>query len=265
ENAEAYDELQGLTFAIQNEDEAAVRKDMVKSLDLRKNFKVLELSCGTGRDSENIAAQLDKNGELFVQDLSGAMLRQCKMKLEKLTVPVEYVVGNASYLPYPDHYFDAVFSFGGLNVFEDPKRALKEMVRVTKPNGKIVVGDESLPVWLYDTEFGRTLLNANPLFKHNVPFDLIPVEARNVSVKWIIGGVYYLISFTVGEGEPKGNFDLKIPGRRGGTLRTRYHGQLEGVTEETKKLVLEAAAKNKKSIHDWLDQALRAAAEKSLT
>src|SRR5580658_10082367 len=49
-NAEAYDELQGLTFAIQYEDENAVRKDMIKNLDLRNNFKVLELSCGTGRD-----------------------------------------------------------------------------------------------------------------------------------------------------------------------------------------------------------------------
>jgi hypothetical protein len=130
-------------------------------------------------------------------------------------------------------------------------------VRVTKPGGRIVVGDESMPPWLYNTEFGKTMLNANPLFNFHVPLDKIPAEARDVTVKWVIGGVYYLISFVVGVGEPVGNFDLEIPGKRGGTLRTRYAGQLEGVTEETKKLVLEAAEKDNVSVHKWLDKALR--------
>lgn len=260
-NAEAYDELQGLTFAIQNEDEDKIRKMMVSYLNLHSSSKVLELSCGTGRDSQNIAALLNKDGELFVQDLSGSMLKQCKKKLEYVSVPVDFSIGNASYLAFPSNYFDAVFAFGGLNVFDDLKRSLKEMVRVTKPNGRIVVGDESLPEWLYDTEFGKILINANPLFKFKVPFEAIPIEARDVTVRWIIGGVYYLISFIVGEGEPVGNFDIQIPGKRGGTLRTRYHGQLEGVSEETKRLVLRAAEKRNISVHQWLDQVLKVAVE----
>ncbi len=260
-NAENYDDIQGLTFAIQNEDESKVRKKMVGYLDLKSDSKVLELSCGTGRDSQNIAALLSKEGELFVQDLSGAMLNQCKKKLENVSVPVDYSIGNASYLAFPSNYFDAVYSFGGLNVFSDLKRSLQEMVRVTKPNGRIVVGDESMPEWLYNTEFGKVLLNANPLFKFKIPFESIPVEARDVTVRWVIGGVYYLISFVVGEGEPVGNFDIQIPGKRGGTLRTRYYGALEGVSEKTKELVLRAAEKNNQSIHQWLDQTLRSAAE----
>ncbi len=259
-NAEIYDDIQGVTFAIHREDEDKVRRDMVSQLNVQANSKVLELSCGTGRDSQHIASLLSQDGRLFVQDISGAMLRQCKSKLEKLSVPVEFSVGNASYLAFPNNYFDAVYSFGGLNVFENLKRSLTEMVRVTKPGGKIVVGDESMPEWLYHTEFGKILLNANPLFKFKVPFESIPAEARDVTVRWVIGGVYYLISFVVGEGEPLANFDLQIPGRRGGTLKTRYHGQLEGVSEETKKLVLRAAEKSNKSIHQWLDHTLRTAA-----
>jgi len=118
-----------------------------------------------------------------------------------------------------------------------------------------------MPEWLYNTEFGKVLLNANPLFKFKIPFESIPVEARDVTVRWVIGGVYYLISFVVGEGEPVGNFDIQIPGKRGGTLRTRYYGALEGVSEKTKELVLRAAEKNNQSIHQWLDQTLRSAAE----
>jgi ubiquinone/menaquinone biosynthesis C-methylase UbiE len=263
-NADAYDTIQGVTFDLHREDEDKVRKDMVSQLQLKPNSKVLELSCGTGRDSVNIAAHLSKGGELFVQDISGSMLQKCRDKLQSSEVPVDYSIGNASYLAFPDNHFDATFSFGGLNVYEDLKRSLAEMVRVTKPGGRIVVGDESLPLWLYETEFGKTLLNANPLFKFKVPYESIPVEARDVTVKWIIGGVYYLISFTVGEGEPKGNFDLEIPGKRGGTLNTRYHGQLEGVSQETKKLVRQAAEKNKVSVHKWLDQVLKSEAEKQI-
>jgi ubiquinone/menaquinone biosynthesis C-methylase UbiE len=263
-NAEGYDDLQGLTFAIQNEDEIAVRKGMVSELRIHGAAKVLEVSCGTGRDSENIAALLDKDGELSVQDISGAMLKQCKKRLQRFSVPINYSVGNASYLAFPDKYFDAVFSFGGLNVFEDRKRSLKEMVRVTKSNGRIVVGDESLPPWLYDTEFGKILLIGNPLFRFKLPLDDLPVEAREVAIRWIIGGVYYLIAFTVGQGEPVGNFDVEIPGKRGGTLKTRYHGQLEGVTEETKRLVLIAAKNADTSIHRWLDRVLRQAAKEEI-
>jgi len=263
-NADAYDNIQGLTFAIQNVEEEKVRKEMVSYLHLSPSAKVLELACGTGRDSQNIAALLDQNGELFVQDISGSMLQQCRNKLKKFSVPVEYSIGNASYLAFPDNYFDAVYSFGGLNVFSDIKRSLQEMVRVTKPNGRIVVGDESMPPWLYETEFGKILLNGNPLFKFKLPLEYIPVEARDVMVKWIIGGVYYLIAFTVGVGEPVGNFNIEIPGRRGGTLKTRYYGQLEGVTEQTKKSIIQAAAQSNLSVHQWLEQVLKSAAEKQI-
>jgi SAM-dependent methyltransferase len=188
------------------------------------------------------------------------MLRQSRKKLEGAATPVEYVVGNACFLPFPDGYFDAVFSFGGLGVFGDIAKSLREIVRVSKVGAKVVVGDESMPPWLYETEYGRILLNNNPLFRKPIPFEQIPVEAREVTVRWVVGGVYYLIEFVVGEGEPRADFDLEIPGRRGGTLRTRYYGRLEGVTPETYELVQRARDKSGKSMHRWLDEAVRAAA-----
>jgi hypothetical protein len=90
------------------------------------------------------------------------------------------------------------------------------------------------------------------------------VEARDVVLRWVIGGVYYLLEFRVGEGEPRADFDLEIPGRRGGTLRTRYHGRLEGVSPEAKQLAERARAKTGKSMHQWLDEVVRAAAENEL-
>lgn len=262
--AEVYDDVAHLSFRIQNVDETKARQDFVRLLNLKPNFRVLDLACGTGRDSELIATELDATGELYCQDLSRSMLLKCRRKLAEVSVPVEFAVGNACFLPYPDGYFDAVFSFGGLGVFGDIAMSLKEIVRVSKVGAKVVVGDESMPPWLYETEYAKILLNNNPLFKKPIPFETLPVEAREVTVRWVVGGVYYLIDFVVGEGEPQADFDLEIPGRRGGTLRTRYYGKLEGVKPTTHELAQRAQQQSGESMHDWLDRVVRTAAESEL-
>ena len=264
ESAEIYDDVANLSFSIQYVDEEPARKEFAKRLNLNPTSRVLELACGTGRDSVNIASKLSEDGRLYLQDISLSMLKHCVKKLEGSKVPVEFSTGNACYLPFPDRYFDAVYSFGGLGVFGDIRRSLKEIARVAKVGAKIVVGDESMAPWLYDSEYGRILLNNNPLFKNPLPFAEIPVEARYLSVQWVVGGVYYLIEFEVGEGEPKANFDFEIPGKRGGTLRTRYYGKLEGVTAEAKELAQQAREKTSKSMYDWLDHVVREAAKKDL-
>jgi hypothetical protein len=50
--------------------------------------------------------------------------------------------------------------------------------------------------------------------------------------------------------------DVMHTGRRGGSMRTRYFGQLEGVTEESKAFVLEDAQRKGISVHDWLEQVI---------
>jgi hypothetical protein len=83
-------------------------------------------------------------------------------------------------------------------------------------------------------------------------------------LRWVIGGVFYLIAFTVGEGEPAADFDFEIPGPRGGTYRTRYLGQMEGVKPDTKSLAEQAREKKGLSMHQWLDQVVREAALRDL-
>jgi ubiquinone/menaquinone biosynthesis C-methylase UbiE len=262
--ANVYDDVAYLTFRIQYVDETEERKRFVKLLNLHPDHRVLDLACGTGRDTELIAAELDERGRLYAQDISAAMLRRCADRLAGASVPVELLRGDACRLPFPDGYFDAVFSFGGLGVFGDVAASLREIVRVAKVGAQVVVGDESMPPWLRGTEYASVLLNNNPLFEAHVPLEQIPVEARNVVVRWVIGGVYYLISFAVGEGQPQADFDLEIPGRRGGTLRTRYYGRLEGVTPEVKELATRASESSGKNMHDWLTDVVRRAAESEL-
>lgn len=262
--AQQYDETLHLTFFTHNESEEEVRNKFIDKLNIKKNSKILEVACGTGRDSVLIAKRLAKEGEIHLQDISEDMIKRCVKKLKGLNVNKSFCLSNALYLPYPDHYFDATYSFGAIGEFSDKKRALAEMVRVTKKGGKIVFGDESIPIWHRDTEFYKILVKTNPMFSADIPFEAIPVEARNVNIKWAIGGTFYIIDFEVGEGEPSGNFDFEIPGIRGGSYRTRYLGELEGVKPETKKLAWEAAKKKGISMHKWLDELVKKAAEKDL-
>ena len=68
------------------------------------------------------------------------------------------------------------------------------------------------------------------------------------------------MAFAKGEGPPPLNLDLPHQGWRGGTMRSRYYGVLEGVTPEAKALARDAAAADGLSVHEWLDRLVRNAA-----
>jgi ubiquinone/menaquinone biosynthesis C-methylase UbiE len=265
-NAEVYDEYVPLTFSTFGAREWDERARLVDLTKIEPGQTVLEVGCGTGRDSTVILNRLGDRGRLFVQDLSPGMLAKCRERLSSVGSPVrvEYACSNACHLPMEDNAVDRLFHFGGVNNFPDIKQAFSEFARVVRPGGRIVVGDESMPPWLRETEFAKTLMNSNPLYRAELPLNALPVSARNVELHWIIGGVFYAFAFDVEDGEPIADFDFPIPGARGGTHRTRYHGQLEGVSEETKALAHKAREALGVSMHDWLDDVVRQAARKAL-
>lgn len=260
--AEEYDKFADIPFKTFKTSEKVVREDITERLNLTPSSQVLEIGAGDGRGSEYIAQKLGKDGALYVQELSPAFLKKAMERLkpyqEKTTI--EFSIANAIYLPFADNTFDAAHHFGGISTFSDVKRCLHEMARVVKPGGKVVVGDESMAPWLRDTEFGKIMVNSNPLLRFEIPYNDIPVEARNVKVEWIMMGAFFLLEFEVGEGEPVGDYFVPIPSQRGGNHWIRYYGQLEGVTDETKKLAYEAQKKSGKSMHEWLEEVVKNAA-----
>jgi ubiquinone/menaquinone biosynthesis C-methylase UbiE len=267
---EIYDNAVDWLFQSFYENEDIIREKMVDLLDINPDSRVLEIGCGTGRDSFRIAQRLGEKGIFFLQDLSSNMVIKTRQRLKnnynklRLSCELHYFVSSATYLPFPDNYFDAVFHFGGFNNFNNPKQTLEEFSRVIRKGGKVVFGDESLPPWLEGTTFGELVCTNNPLFRHKVPLQYLPDSCRDVTLRWILGSCFYLIDYRVGDGPPPLNLDLPHKGRRGGTMKTRYYGQLEGVTLEAKKLAQEAAAKRGLSLHHWLDQLVREGAIKDL-
>jgi len=256
-----YDENVHITFELYNENELDIRNRMIDLLELKPKYKVLEVSAGTGKDSEIIASRLNKDGGLWLLDISPDMLAYNMERMKNVEIPVEHVVASACALPFIDNSFDALYCFAGVGHFPDLPMGLKEMARVVKPGGKVVFCEKNVPEWLRETEYGKICINNNSMFADTVPLRYIPVEARNVGVRWINGNVHYVFDYTVGIGEPKGNFDMEIPGVRGGSFNTRYYGKMEGITSETKKLAFEAQKRTGKSMHKWLDDLIRKEAE----
>ena len=262
--ADAYDMNLPLTFSTFGENETEVREAMADRLRIQPGMTVLEIGSGTGRDSEVLARRLGGKGRLFCQDIARSMLERNRARLGAAGLSADHSVANASCLPFADRSIDAVFQFGGVGEFSDIAGFFREVVRVTRPGGRVVVGDESMPPWLRKTMFARMLTQTNPQFDAPVPLEHVPVEARDVNLRWIIGGTFFLLDFTLGEGEPQADIDFPIPGPRGGTHRSRYFGRLEGVKPETKALAMQAREKLGISMHDWLDALVRQEAERVL-
>jgi ubiquinone/menaquinone biosynthesis C-methylase UbiE len=258
-----YEKFASIPFQTFKEREEDVREKMTDKLSLSPNSIVLEIGGGDGRGAQYVAKRLGE-GHLYFQELSPSFMAKAFEKLDIYKNKIEFSIANASYLSFPDNYFDAALHFGGINTFSEIQRCLKELARVVKPGGKVVVGDEGIGPWLRNTQFGKIMINSNPLIGYQIPFELIPVEARDVKVEWIMMGAFFLLEFTVGVGEPQGNYHIPIPSDRGGTHWTRYHGHLEGISDETKRLAGEARKRSGKGMSEWLDEVVKAAAKDQL-
>lgn len=100
----------------------------------------MDVACGWGVLSLKIA---EKGCEVYGIDTSEHGVKHAKRLAEREKIACEFVVGNAEDLPYPDGYFDKIVCSSSLEHFKDDIKALKEMNRVLKPDGKVVLTTDS--------------------------------------------------------------------------------------------------------------------------
>ena len=102
---------------------------------LKKDMKVLELACGTGMFTFQLA---DKVQSWEATDFAENMVKEAKTAYEKRTKPMEglsFSVQDATSLPYADESFDAVMIANALHIMPEPEKALAEIRRVLKKDG----------------------------------------------------------------------------------------------------------------------------------
>src|SRR5690606_5194219 len=116
------------------------RNAVVRAVDPRLGERVLDLAAGTGASS----LPLERDGAFVVPaDFSWGMLREGA----RVRPGLPYVAADALRLPFGDGVFDAVTISFGLRNVSDVDVALAEMLRVTRPGGRLVVCEFSRPVF----------------------------------------------------------------------------------------------------------------------
>ena len=102
---------------------------------------VLDVASGTGDLAIELAARVGPSGSVIGSDFSEQMLDRARVKAPQL----EWVQANALALPYEDDCFEAVTVGFGARNFSDLEAGLAEMVRVTRPGGRVVVLEITTP------------------------------------------------------------------------------------------------------------------------
>ena len=141
---------------------AAWRRSVTEALQPLAGTTVLDLAAGTGTSSVPLIAQ---DAVVVSCDFSLGMLQQGQRQY-----PTQmFVAGDALALPFADATFDSVTISFGLRNITDHRAGLREMARVTRLGGRLVVCEFSTPTWApFGTVYMEYLMRALPEVAHRM-------------------------------------------------------------------------------------------------
>lgn len=117
-------------------------RTMVKRLALKSTDHVLEIGPGPGWFSPEIARAVSQ-GRLVLFDIQGEMLRFAEGRLKAAgAANFDCIAGDAAALPFEGGAFDAVLLVTVLGEISEPLLALKEVARVLRPAGRVVIAEQ---------------------------------------------------------------------------------------------------------------------------
>jgi ubiquinone/menaquinone biosynthesis C-methylase UbiE len=188
-----YDDSQRVICALRGLTPGQYLKSYLGLLEIRPGASVLETSVGTGLNFRYLPRGL----RLFGLDLSAEMLLSCQANLRRLGLDARLFLGNAEELPFADASFDVVFHVGGINFFNDRRKAILEMIRVAKPGSRLLIADET-------EEHVKSAYERIPVtsryFKNRTtqvtaPVDLVPPEMEEIRLEQLWNGRFYALTF----------------------------------------------------------------------
>lgn len=113
---------------------------------LGNGAQALDACCGTGDLSLALARLVGRGGQVTGLDFSGEMLDRARAKPRQTdAAAITWVQGDATAMPFPDNAFSAATIGFGLRNLPDPEDGLRELARVVRPGGKVVVLEITQP------------------------------------------------------------------------------------------------------------------------
>ena len=147
---------------------------------VRKGHKVLDIAGGTGDLAAKFSKIVGSEGSVVLADINESMLKVGRDRLTDRGIieNVTFSQADAQYLPFPDDTFDVITIAFGLRNVTDKDMALRSMLRVLKPGGKLLILEFSKPTSsllskIYDTysfnvlpQLGKVFANDSDSYKY---------------------------------------------------------------------------------------------------
>ena len=147
---------------------------------VRKGHKVLDIAGGTGDLAAKFSKIVGSEGSVVLADINESMLKVGRDRLidRGITENVTFSQADAQYLPFPDNTFNVITIAFGLRNVTDKDMALRSMLRVLKPGGKLLILEFSKPTSsllskIYDTysfnvlpRLGKVFANDSDSYKY---------------------------------------------------------------------------------------------------
>jgi ubiquinone/menaquinone biosynthesis C-methylase UbiE len=101
--------------------------------------KVLDLACGTGVVTKELARNIGSKGKVYALDINSQMLNIAKIKCNEWIDNIEFILGSSDSLEVSDNSIDTVVCQQGFQFFPNKRKSAKEIYRVLNPKGKAVL------------------------------------------------------------------------------------------------------------------------------
>ena len=162
---EAQDLVARLELRAKAEDEVAARAEYLTLMELRPGERVLDVGCGSGVVTRDIARRIEPHGQVVGIDPSPALIAAARALVQSSgwASLVELQEGDCRALPFAAESFDAAIAATVLNHVPDGERAVPEMVRVVRRGGRVGVFDfdgDGLLIAHPDREMTRRIVAA---------------------------------------------------------------------------------------------------------
>lgn len=123
------------------------KKYTIETSGVRPGHRVLDLAGGTGDLAKQFSKKVGAKGQVVLSDINASMLAEGRSRMIDAGVSnnMEFVQANAECLPFPDNHFNLVTIAFGLRNVTDKDAALRSILRILKPGGRLLVLEFSRP------------------------------------------------------------------------------------------------------------------------
>ncbi|MGA2682098.1 MAG: methyltransferase domain-containing protein [Candidatus Bathyarchaeia archaeon] len=176
----------------------AMRSEIVNQIENGANQRVLDVGCGTGYTTSGVLKRKDVS-EVVGLDMNPVQLKRAVKNLHSEKGRTLISRGDADNLPFIDSSFDAVISVGAVEYFQDPEKTVKELTRVARPGGTVIVGGPESR-WFSKFALNRVFYTPSPEEMESIfgKADLVRVKSHLTGVKTFFGTNKYVV-FAVGK------------------------------------------------------------------